>query len=312
MAALGPEIISYNSVEYPFKKFLGKGGSGTVGLYGNEKTGYLVLKKSYCNEPDGFSKSEKENQTAIVVAGLPPCEPADVFWRRGTNTTFPSHDLVRAPLSRIFQGGCSYALYEYVPENLAEWLQHHQHRKSDHVVGIFLQIVTILRCLRKRGYYYNDLKPSNVLLWQEPNGFPRVKIGDLGGLDRQGEPRITVTPSRFPPKMLKNMSWKNIDLLTSFLLGELILQLLFRSPGSGEDHPMNDFLKCIKIGDTNACTSRLLDSLRERLAEGLSLENPDIRDMAALAFNFLGYQGMYFSLEEALLLNTPLFRSTGR
>jgi hypothetical protein len=157
---------------------------------------------------------------------------------------------------------------------------------------------------------YDDLKPSNILLWLEPSGMPRVKIGDLGGLDKEGEGRITVTPSRLPPKMLKNMSWKNLDVLTSFLLGELILQLLFRPPRNGETHPMNDFLKCLHDVPRDGCVKRVLSALRRRLAEGLSFKDPMIRDLAALALNFMGYQGWYMNLEQALGLTTPLFSTS--
>jgi serine/threonine protein kinase len=302
-----PATVTYKETPYPFKKSLGQGGTGSVGLYGDEKTGYLVLKISFCNDPDGLKKSRKESETALKVASLSPCEAQDVFWRRNATAPFRSQEMIRAPLSTVFKHDCSYGLYEYLPENLAEWLQHNPRRTPEQVVGIFLQIVTILRCLRRKGYYYDDLKPSNILLWMEPGGMPRVKIGDLGGLDKKGEDTITVTPSRLPPKMLKLMSWKNLDVLTSFLLAELIMQLLFRPPRAGERHPMNDFLKCLHDGSPDVCETALIASLQERLAEGLSLKNPKIRDLAALALNFMGYKGLYVSLEDALKLPTSLF-----
>jgi len=300
--------VLYKSNVYPFKKTLGRGGAGTVGLYGEERLGYLVLKVSYCNDPEAFEKSQRENENAADVSNLPPCDPRDVHWRRGSTRPLEGRDLVRAPLSTLFSLGCSFALYEYLPENLAEWLQHHPRRKPEHVVGIFLQILSIVRCLRRRGFFYDDLKPSNILLWHEsPDTTPRVKVGDLGGLDREGQDRITVTPSRLPPHLLRKASWKSLDVLTSFLMGELILQLLIRPPLAGEVHPMNDFLRCIQGSAVDDCLARALRSVHERLADGLSLAHPQIRDMAALALNYLGYKGLYVSPEESLSLSTSLF-----
>ena len=301
-----PVDITFKGESYPFKKLLGHGGSGSVGLYGNEKKGYLVLKVSYCNDPKALEKSEKETQTAVALNSMPACLPEDVFWRRNA-PQLKSSEMLRVPLSTLFMDGCSYALYDYVPENLAEWLQNNPHRTAEQVVAIFLQLVSILRCLRRRGYFYNDLKPSNLLMWADASGMPRVKIGDLGGLDRQQDDKITVTPSRLPPKLLKHISWRNLDLLSGFLLGELMLQLLFRPPLAGETHPMNNFLRCLHTDAPDDCSKRVLDALQTRLAPGLSLKDPQIRYMAALALNFMGYKGWYISLAEALKLESPLF-----
>jgi serine/threonine protein kinase len=301
-----PTDIAFKGVSYAFKKLLGHGGSGSVGLYGGEKTGYLVLKISYCNDSHALEKSQRENETAAALASMPPCLSEDIFWRRNA-PDLKSSEMLRAPLSTLFMNGCSYALYEYERENLAEWLQSNPHRTPEQVVAIFLQLVSILRCLHRHGYFYNDLKPSNLLVWKDSSGVPRIKIGDLGGLDQQSNDKITVTPSRLPPKLLKNVSWQNLDVLTGFLLGELILQLLFRPPVAGETHPMNDFLKCLHGDDQGRCTERVLSALQSRLAPGLSLQDPQIRDMSALALNFLGYKGWRITLADALKLDTPLF-----
>jgi serine/threonine protein kinase len=300
-----PAAIAFGGSSYPFKKLLGQGGSGSVGLYGNEKTGYLALKVSYCGDPKALEKSQKETNNAAALVAMPDCLMEDVFWRR--NAPFKSSDMLRSPLSTLFLDGCSYALYVYAPENLAEWLQSNPYRTPEQVTAIFLQIVSILRCLRRRGYHYNDLKPSNLFVWPEASGVPRVKIGDLGGLDRLTDEMVTVTPSRLPPKLLKNISRQHLDVLTDFLLGELLLQLLFRAPVGGETHPMNDFLRCLHRDAPDHCTQRALTALRHRLAPGLSLQNQQVRDMAALALNFMGFKGWYLSLAEALKLDTPLF-----
>ena len=299
-----PAAIEYGGSSYSFKKLLGQGGSGTVGLYGNEKTGYLALKVSYCGDPKALEKSGKETNNAVALAAMPDCPVEDVFWRR--NAPFKTSDMLRPPLSTLFLDGCSYALYIYAPENLPQRLQSNPYRTPEQVTAIFLQVVSILRCLRRRGYHYNDLKPSNLFVWPDASGVPRVKIGDLGGLDRLTDETVTVTPSRLPPRLLKNLSREHLDMLTDFLLGELLLQLLFRAPVGGEAHPMNDFLRCLQTDASDHCTQRVLTALRHQLAPGLSLQNPQVRDMAALALNFMGFKGWYLSLAEALKLDTPL------
>ena len=299
-----PAAIEYGGSSYSFKKLLGQGGSGTVGLYGNEKTGYLALKVSYCGDPKALEKSGKETNNAVALAAMPDCPVEDVFWRR--NAPFKTSDMLRPPLSTLFLDGCSYALYIYAPENLPQWLQSNPYRTPEQVTAIFLQVVSILRCLRRRGYHYNAQKPSNLFVWPDASGVPRVKIGDLGGLDRLTDETVTVTPSRLPPRLLKNLSREHLDMLTDFLLGELLLQLLFRAPVGGAAHPMNDFLRCLHTDASDHCTQRVLTALRHQLAPGLSLQNPQVRDMAALALNFMGFKGWYLSLAEALKLDTPL------
>jgi anti-sigma factor RsiW len=57
---------------------------------------------------------------------------------------------------------------------------------------------------------------------------------------------------------------------------------------------------------------RMLHYLQSNLATGLSFSNPDVKDLAALAFTLLGYKGLYVSLEDSMTLATPLFRSRFR
>jgi serine/threonine protein kinase len=309
-AAKLPASVGYKGTAYPLKRPIGRGGSGSVGLYGSESLGYLVLKVSYCNQEDALQKSQLESDNAREAAAMAPCEAADVIWRRGAQS-FSPREMLRLPLATAFRQGCAYALYDWFPQNLTEWLQSHPRRRPDDVVGIFLQLVSIFRCLKTRGFYYNDLKPSNLLVWQDSSDTtPRIKIGDLGGLDRAGDPKITVTPSRLPPKLLKQLTWQNIDVLGAFLLAELILQLLMRPPKAGERHAMNDFLQCMHGGELDRCASRLLAALRGRLADGLSFDDPRIRDLAALALNFLGFEGLYVSLDEALQLDSALWQGS--
>jgi serine/threonine protein kinase len=290
-----PASLIYQDRTYPFARFLGRGGSGSVGLYGDEARGLLVLKMSYCGRPDAAALAAREAEAAQAVASGPACGAV------------PSADLVRAPLATSFREGCAYALYDFVPENLTEWLQRKRKRRPDEVAAIFLQVYNILICLKARGFYYNDLKPSNLLVAETPAG-PRVRIGDLGGIDRDGAASITVTKSRLPPSLVTNLGWDRVGVLGAFLLGELTLQLLLRPPDSGERNVMNDYLSCLQAQATDACGASLFDSLSSGLAEGLALSDPLVRDLAAFAVLLLGYRGLAASLEELPALSSAVFR----
>lgn len=306
MASSLPREVLYNGATYRYTKTLGRGGTGAVGLYGDASMGQIVLKVSYCNVPDGLRLATEEAANAASVAASGPCAPADVLWRGGDGSLQAAATL-RAPLATDFRDGCAYALYEYAPENLAEWLNRHSTRRVGDVVSIFLQVVSILRCLKARQVYYDDIKPSNLLVWDDGSGGPpRVKIGDLGGLDKFNDKSITFTPSRLPPTLRNQLSWDRVDLLTSFLLGELILQLLIKPPTPGQPNAMNNFFACLQNADRDSCITPLLDHLRRHLAGGLSFKNAQIRDLAALALNLLGHRGLYLTADDIPHLQTPL------
>jgi len=292
-----PASVVYKDTTYPFARFLGRGGSGSVGLYGDEARGLLVLKMSYCGRPDAAALAAREVEAAQAVVAGPACGG------------LAGADLVRTPLATSFREGCAYALYDFVQENLTEWLQRKRRRRPAEVASIFLQVYTILACLKARGFYYNDLKPSNLLVAETPAG-PRVRIGDLGGIDRDGAATITVTKSRLPPSLVANLGWDRVGVLGAFLLGELTLQLLLRSPGFGERNVMNDYLSCLQAQAPDACGFSLFESLPSDLADGLSLSDPVVRDLAAFAVLLLGYRGLSATLDELPALPSSVFNPT--
>ena len=306
-----PKSISYENKIYPYVKLLGRGGTSSVDLYGDESLGYVVLKISYCQDPTGASKYAQELTALDRISKAGACSSKSVYWRRtqGQVNSFP-RDFIRKPLSWKFEDGCYYTLLDYYPENLADWLQKTPERTAEQVQGIFLQIVTILSCLREQKLYYNDLKPTNLLVKSFPGDpVPRVVIGDLGGIDGEESTRITVTPSRLPPELLRNLQWQKIDVLTGFLLGELILQLLMRPILVGSVHPMNEFLRCLhSSSSSDSCIDEhLLPALKSSMASNLSLENPKVLDLSAIALNLLGYRHWFTSVGDALNLKSQVW-----
>lgn len=314
--AVPPREVNYRGVVYAYKKQLGKGSTGSVSLYGDESVGYVVLKISYCNDPKGQEEFYNELRAVDLLqrAADTGCSQQSLHWRSSTSqaSELPS-SFVRTPLSWKAQDGCFYTLLDYYPSNLSQWLQATPDRTVEQVLGIFLQVASMISCLREHKLYYNDLKPTNLLVMPiVGDPVPRVVIGDLGGLDVQGETRITVTPSRLPKSLLEHLQWKDLDVVTGFLLGELILQLLLRSQSTApRSNAMNDFLRCL-LEDTpsDACVERaLLPALRSSLAPRLSLSDPRVLNLAALALNLLGYQGWRLSLEDVWLLQGSPFSS---
>jgi serine/threonine protein kinase len=308
--ARAPGSVSYLGKTYDFNKQLGSGGTSNVYLYGDEALGHLVLKVSYCSDPLAASKYQEELHALQRLSAAGPCAPESIHWRRRRSTDVDPVGWMRKPLSWTFEQGCFYTLLDYYPQSLAQWLEAHQERSVEQVCGIFLQILSIVSCLSEKKIYYNDLKPSNLLVRSEAGDpVPGILVGDLGGLDFQGDPRITVTPSRLPPSLLKDLKWKKIDVLTGFLLGELIFQLLFRATRGEEVHPMNSFLKCIQSFPRDSCArEHLLSALETRLCKNLPLSSGRIRDLAALGLNFLGFEGLFVPVSEATRLQSDLWK----
>lgn len=174
--------------------------------------------------------------------------------------------------------------------------------------SIFLQLLGIMLCLKSKGFYYNDVKPSNLLISDNAAGI-RLEIGDLGGLDKVGSSHMTITKSRLPPSLVSSLGWDKADVLASLLLGELTLQLLLRAPLPGEAHPMDDFLACLQNQPLDGCTDVLCGKLRENLADGLSIEEETVRDLMATALILLGYKGMFVPIHLIPGLPSPLFAS---
>ena len=301
--------MSFQGKTFEYNKPIGCGGTSSVYLYGNESAGYLVLKISYCNDAQAASKYQEELSALQRLRSAGACSPETIFWRRRDSTAVDPIHWVRKPLSWKFEQGCFFTLLDYYPQNLAQWLASNQERSVGQVRGIFLQIVSILSCLSDKKMYYNDLKPSNLLVKDVPgDSVPTVLVGDLGGMDFLGDPKITVTPSRLSPALLRGLAWKKIDVLSGFLLGEIIFQLLFKTSHDGEVHPMNSFLKCIQSFPRDSCVSEdLLAALKTRLCMNLSLEDARIRDLAALGLNFLGFGELFISLDQAVKLPSELW-----
>jgi serine/threonine protein kinase len=283
-----PPSITLDGEHYKFQRLLGEGGTGTVGLYNGRGGRDVVMKVAYCNALGGEERASREARHAV-----------DASSGRCTLDGQPYNTFIRTPLDSRFLNGCSYSVYEYAPQNLAGWLADNPRRRIKDVTSIFNQIIGMLRCLREKGYFYNDLKPSNLLVWSRGGAPPLVKIGDLGGIDPFNDSQIFITKSRIPPKMLKGLSWLTIEPFTSFILGELLLQLLLKSTKSGQMHTMDNFLYCLQGDDADVCIEPIISNFSGHLADGLSMEDEHVKRLASLAIALLGYKGLSMTIAEA-------------
>lgn len=285
--------FTFEGERYVFSKMLGKGGTGAVGLYRRQRDDrqqerQLILKVSECNNPDGLRVSTQEIRRATEAAALigSQCQ-ASLCELCG----FDGKSLARLPLAYRWKGQCMYAIYEFFKYDLNQWLKAHPSRTSAVVTSLFRQVAAMILCLRSTGYSYNDLKPENILVSDTDRG-PKITIGDLGGIDKWGDPDITITPLRLPYQNVRNVSWDSVDVLTSFLLGEVIFHLLLKPPHPDEAHPLDQLFSCLQDTPPDTCLGNISAALESQMAHGLSLKDKRISDLAALAMNLTGYRGL--------------------
>ena len=302
-----PESFGYKGKSYKFTRFLGSGGVGGVGLYGDPVTGFLVLKVSFCGKSNARELGDAEASNASAAANLGVCTALKEQSKSRTARELLFKDFVRLPISTVFQGSCYFSIYNFYPQNLSEWLSDHPFRTPEQVVAIFLKIHRILICFQSRGFYYNDLKPSNLLVSEKAEEL-NVLIGDLGGIDRYGDPTVTLTKARLPPADTAGMTWSNIDVLTSFLLGEILFQMILKNPkDDSEGDVMRNFFSCIQQKDVKTCLDVIIAKLPALLARNMDPSSVLVKDLAATALALVGYQDTYISYKEIALTKSNVF-----
>ena len=128
-----------------------------------------------------------------------------------------------------------------------------------------------------------------------------VLISDINGLSRPNSLEVSITPEMIPPRMFQALDLDSLDSITSFLLGEIIFELLLGSKAS-------EFYACIQAQDDCVEASKRL--LRNHLAPRLSLSNPIVRDMAAMGLVLTGYAGASIGLAELKFLPSVVLLQT--
>jgi len=292
-----PSTKDFQGRSYKFRKLLGKGTTGEVGLYESEGVDPIVIKANYCGDPAAQTKGVREEQLAkAAAAAVGTC---DSTVSRCAACGLTGDGMIRVPLATEFVAPCSYAIYPYFKKTLADWLADTTDRTEAQVVFLFQQLVGIVLCLKSKGYYYTDLKPSNFLV-SGPASRPRLSIGDLGGLDTAEMQQIVVTPGRLPVELVKDLDVSKLDKVTAVLLGGMALELLARpSRGADASHPVDGFFDCLGSGaDRDSCVGSFLKKLPTSLANGLKLSQPRIRDLAAAALTLLGYRGFGLTVDQ--------------
>lgn len=297
MAAFLPPVKDFKGKTYKLTSILGRGASGEVGLYRCDGQDPIVVKANYCRDPDAESKGAKEAQMANqAAAAVGNC---DASISRCAACSLTGDSILRAPLSTEYMHPCSFAIYRYEPNTLANWLAANRKRSPEQVVFIFRQLLGIVSCLVAKGFYYTDLKPSNFLV-SGSNLRPRLTIGDLGGLDKADMKQLVITPERLPRSLRQGLDLSKLDQVSAYLLGVMALELILRpSQKADSAHPLDAFLNCLDREDNDSCIGGFLASLKSFLAPGLSLGNQRVRDLAAVALTLLGYRGLFLNAQSA-------------
>ena len=315
------------------ERVIGSGGTSTVTAYMAEDGERVVVKASYCGQPNAMEVGSKEVATALdVVEMRRKTEPgSSAQAAHGGDDPF----ILRRPLSFKYERPCFYSVYPYVQSNLAQWLGEHPKRDAGLIKDFFLQILSILRSLRTRNYYYTDIKPTNFLVGHDSAGCnPRILIGDLGGLVVRGSARISTSPGRLPEDIKGQLSWSSMDVALSVLLGELLLQMLLKTrpqeeeapatdvPGGDALAPLDDFLACVRerergkkrsSSSRRPCHTELLGAAKRELAAGIEIEDPLSLDLLCIALLLMGFGDRKMCWQDVPSLHSPInSRATSR
>jgi serine/threonine protein kinase len=292
-----PSTKVFQGTTYQFRKLLGRGTAGEVGLYQADGTAPIVIKANYCGDRDGETKGAREDQMAKQAAAAVGNCPTSVS--RCAACSLTGEGIIRVPLSTEYVAPCSLSIYPYFHKTLADWLADTAERTPAQVVSLFKQLIGIVLCLGSKGYYYTDLKPANFLV-SGPMTNPRLTIGDLGGLDTADMKQIVVTPGRLPHGTAQSLDVSKLDQVTAYLLGSMALELIVRpSRGSDASHPVDGFFDCLRRTDSDSCVGSLLGKLSTSLVKGLNLSQPRVRDLIAAALTLLGYRGLFLPVTSA-------------
>lgn len=284
---------------FVFERLVSEGGGAAAAIYVSPNKKRVTVKAQYCGDPSAKDRGQREAalaKQAAAAIGNNDCFP------EGCRDCRVKATAVRQPLSTVHKGNCTFALYSHAYPTLPEWLAHTPKRSSSVVMSLFQQALGLILCLKDKGYYYTDIKPSNFVVsdFDSKRG-PQLVIGGLGGLVTENSEDVELPVERIPPVMLKDFNWKKMDQVTSFMLALLALELVLRTPLSTDPRsPLDSFLACIHKNATLAsspappnCLQELVSHLNNNLANGLSLKDPQVQSLVSAALNMLGYHRVY-------------------
>jgi serine/threonine protein kinase len=291
--------------EYKKESLLGRGGTSAVGSYRASDSERVAVKVSYCGDSDAEQKAEEEIRNARSAVSTADCSKSG--YRLCDTCDYAASDLMRLPMASAYVAPCFQAVYPLVRRNLAQWLAKKPKRSSMVIREVFMQILSIMRCLRAAGWWYNDIKPSNFLVMDEDP--VRVQIGDLGGLVRYGDKRVTLSPGQLAKETVSSLSWANLNSAVSTLLGELLLQLLMDVEDSSDTNKaLAGFFTCVNESPKGPCENQLLSSVRQGLAEGVLVSDPLVLDMLTIALLLIGFRGMKLEWQDVTALDSAVNR----
>lgn len=293
-----PAEKTVDGTRYKLSRVVGRGTRALVALYASvsNPSDLLSAKVSYCNDPAGRAAQQAKVEQGRKVVALGSC-PKACGACRATDLA----QAVRVPRLVDTSGPCVIEFSTFLPTNLREWLVANSDRTPAQVQSVFLQVLDALLCLRSKGYWYNDVKLSNFLVTAQGD----VVIGDLNGLDAQGQSSISFTPALVPPRLTRNLFWSTLDPLASFLLGDLVLELLLVTRQNPQ--PLAQFYRCIQGDDVDDCLQRIVAQLQTHLAPQLSLQNPKVLDLATMALMLMGYHKSSATLPQLRALPSEIF-----
>lgn len=292
---------------YTKEKVIGKGGTSVVATYRASDAERVVLKVSYCEKPDASETGTKEMLAALDASDPQKTDCSSAGFSLCPTCNYSAVQLLRRPISYEYAVPCFYAVFPFVENNLSQWLMKTSMRNPKVIRDFLMQAVTIMRCLRTRDFYYTDIKPSNFVVVESGGQPPRIEISDLGGLSQYGDRRITISPGQLPEAMKEHISWTDLDTVISLLLGEMLLQMLMKTP-KAEDYnrPVADFFGCLQGQKKSRCEQDLFKAVKSHLAAGITINDSLSLDLLCVAFLLMGFKGYRISWKEIHTLASPI------
>jgi len=202
------------------------------------------------------------SRRVAVKATIPGNRPFDVLQREFSKearlqASF-SHPNIVTTHELLEDSGELYLVCEYADHgSLGDLLEKGSTLDEQQVISVGLDICAALRAITRRGIIHRDVKPSNILLYNDPTrSFPVAKLGDFGVALEQGMTR---------PEQLRPLPHPGSPL---YMPPEQL---------SEDDKPLTSAVDIFALG---ACLWEMFTGEHYKLKKKLPGHYPNVRDLA--------------------------------
>jgi serine/threonine protein kinase len=277
------QVIRTQTYAYTLEQQLGEGGMGSVFKAIRQWDGAPVAIKFLKNVYDHEAQRRFEAEAVRLYRLLGNKHVVDLLDYNLTNSQ-------------------PFIVLEYCPGgSLRQWIVTRKNWRD--IVAAMTHVATALDEVHARGGIHRDIKPDNLLLTRDHNGYKIIKLGDFGlaQVPATYDSQLSRTPSGTPEYMAPEL-FKGADCSPAsdvYSLGVTMIELL---TGLRSKHGLKLFalpieLKTLLLAmiDGEPALRPGLNSLRERLRKIHTMPEPSfaevfgetVRDIAPYAAGFL-------------------------